>query len=169
MSRKGVTPVIATVLLITISIAATSTAYTFIMNAQQSAKDSYEERFSQKEIERRTDLNIEHIYEESSSGNAILVIRNTGSLTQRVEEDGTKYWALYADGEPIGPSDSGTTWDYVDSSLGGNVNLNPQATMAINSNVEFPSGPSGEKEFRIVGRYGSQDSIICAPGSSNSC
>jgi FlaG/FlaF family flagellin (archaellin) len=33
MNRKGVTPVIAVVLLMTISVAATGAAYTFIINA----------------------------------------------------------------------------------------------------------------------------------------
>ena len=167
-NSKGVTPVIATVLLITISVAATGTAYTFIMNAQQSAKDSYEDRFSQREIERRTDLNIEHIYEESSTGNALLVVRNTGSLTQQIETpESGKFWTLIVDGRPV--NGDGTSWNYVDNSKDSldEVNLNPQATISINSTVEFPN--TGEKTFKISGKYGSEDSIICGPAPSGSC
>lgn len=168
MTSKGITPVIATVMLITISIAATGTAYTFIMNAQETAKDSYEDRFTQREIERKTDINLEHIYEDSN-GDAILIIRNTGSLTQIVEEDDTKFWTLYVDGEPVGPSDSGTAWTYVQSSYNSdsNVELNPQATMAINSTTSFPV--STQVEYKIVGKYGSQDTMFCGPSSTGTC
>ena len=165
MSSKGVTPVIAVVLLITISIAATGTAYTFIINAQQGAQESYEERFNQRQIEQRTDLNIEHVY-NNSDGDALMIVRNTGSLSQIIEED-DKFWTVYADGSPIGTD--GKNWEYVQNTYNSqsDVRLNPQDTIPINTTTPFPN--SGEKRFRIVGRYGSEDTMICSANPQGTC
>lgn len=166
MSSKGVTPVIAVVLLITISVAATGTAYTFIINAQESAQESYEERFTQRQIEQRTDLGIEHIY-NNSQGDALMIVRNTGTLTQIVEEDGQKFWTIYVDGTPVGGD--GKAWTYVQSSYNtaNKVNLSPQDTMPINTTEPFPT--SEDKRYKIVGRYGSEDSVNCVPNPQGTC
>lgn len=168
MSSKGVTPVIAVVLLITISVAATGTAYTFIINAQESAQESYEERFTQRQIEQRTDLGIEHVY-NNSDGDALMVIRNTGSLTQKIEEGDQKFLTVYDNGDPVGGD--GTGWTYVESSLNdpsvSEVNVSSQDTIPINTTVAFPS--SGEKRFKVVGRYGSEDTVVCVANSQGIC
>lgn len=161
MNRKGVTPVIAVVLLMTISVAATGAAYTFIMNTQENVADSFSDRWSQREIRQKTDLNIEHIY-KGSNGYAILVVRNTGTLDQIIRENvggsTVNYWNLYVGGPPA------SSWSYIGTPQD---RLSPSDTITINSTEVFPT--SGQKEFKLVGKYGSQDSYICYSTGSDSC
>jgi FlaG/FlaF family flagellin (archaellin) len=168
MNSKGVTPVIATVLLITISVAATGAAYTYIINAQDAAANDFQERLTDQQIRESSDLGIEHIY-SSGGGFAFLVVRNTGTVDQIVQgENDQKYWTLYVDGVPVGTTgSSGTGWEYLGTTPTGSYNLEPSKTLSINSTEPFPS--SGEKAFKIVGRYGSTDTYICFGGASNSC
>ena len=164
MNRKGVTPVIAVVLLMAISVAATGAAYTFITNAQENVADGFEEKWGQQQLEQKSDLNIEHIY-KSSNNYAFLVIRNTGSVPQLIQGkqsgETIKYWNLYIDGPPA------SNWDYISSPGSNPVTLSATDTITINSTMKFPSG--GQKEFRLVGRYGSEDSYICYSTGSSDC
>lgn len=165
MNRKGVTPVIAVVLLMAISVAATGTAYTFITNAQHNVAEGFEEKWGQQQLDQKSDLNIEHIY-KSSNNYAFLVIRNTGSVPQLIQgEDSNgntvKYWNLFIDGPPA------TDWSYTGSTPSSPVTLSATDTITINSTKPFPS--SGQKEFKLIGRYGSEDSYICYSTGSSSC
>lgn len=166
MSSKGITPVIAVVLLITISIAATSAAYEFIMSAQQDAKDNFEQKFSQQELEENTELDIENVYRSGSY--AIISVRNTGTIEHVIETkeengDSTKYWVLYMNNNPVGPdSEGGTAWEYINGNRPSGpdkpVVLNPGSTININTTMHFTSG---QNSFRLIGRYGSRDTYIC--------
>ncbi len=166
MSRKGVTPTIAAILLITISVAAAGAAYTFIINAQQETAKGFEEKLRQEELKDKSDLNIEHMYQSPSTGNAVMMVRNTGSITLQVEEDDDKYWTMYADGSPIGSG--GTGWEY---QAGPEVDfeLSPSDIVTLNTTVPYP--PSGDSVvFKLVGQYGTTDTYDCYnTGSGSAC
>lgn len=167
MKSKGVTPVIAVVLLMTIAVAATSTAYQIINNAQSDVQSSFEDSFSQEELQRQSELNIEAIY-EGSDGNAYMTVRNTGSVKQLVQgSEGQKYWTVKVDNAPIGGDNSGTDWDYV-GDRSGQVILSSSSTININTGEVFPS-ENEEKKFELIGRYGSSDTYFCENTGSSSC
>lgn len=165
MKNKGVTPVVAIVLLMAMAVAATTTAYQVMNNAQSDVQDSFEDSLSAEERERRTDLNIEVIY-QGDNGNAFMTVRNTGSEKQIIQEDdGQKYWTLLVDGAPA--DGTGTSWGYI-GSQSGEVTLSPGSTINIDSNVDFPDPDEG-KQFELVGRYESSDTYFCENTGSGSC
>lgn len=169
MKRKGLTPVIATVLLITITVAATVSAFTFMNNIQEQFKESSEDRMNQEQKEARSDINMEYVY-NSSDGYIILNVRNTGSISIEVEENNRKVWNLFAEGRPVGGG--GTGWIYMDANKRGpgveEVLINPQETIAINTTVKYPSQGS-DKLIKISGPYSTSDSHVCYNSGSPSC
>ena len=129
MKNKGLTPVIAVVLLMTIAVAATSTAYQFIINAQETAQQGFEEQFSQQQLESRSDLNIQTIY-QGPGNDAFMSIRNTGSVKQVIEsESGKKYWNLYVNGTPAGSD--GTSWSYISGRPAASGELTGTCTVTV--------------------------------------
>lgn len=166
---KGVTPVIATVLLITISIAATASAYTFITNAQQQFVEGTESDLRQQELRQKSGLNIEYVY--NSTGNfTFLTVRNTGSITLPVEKSGGKLWSLYANGRPVS-SDAGSNgkgWKYIQDNVNAPVLLDPENTLTINSTVTYPAR-GNDKAFKLVGPYRTSDSHVCFNSGRASC
>lgn len=162
MSSKGVTPVIATVLLIGISVGATFTAYTFLMDASDRTQEGYEERIEQENLEDETAIDIERVY-NSSGGYAFLLIRNLGSRPVTLVNDaGDRYLSVFVDGEPVGstPQD----WSFVGSSQD---KVGRDSTVTINTTVLFPS--SGVKQFRASVRYGASSVHRCAASEGSPC
>lgn len=165
MKSKGVTPVVATVLLMAIAVAATTTAYQFIINTQNEVQEATEAQLSQEELQRKSNLNIEAIY-EGNNGNAFMTVRNTGSVRQTIqEENGQKLWYLYVDDRPVGGD--GTDWSYV-GSQSGRVVLSPDSTINIDTHTEFPQSGE-EKKFELIGRYESSDTNFCENTGDGSC
>lgn len=163
MKSKGVTPVVAVVLLMGIAVAATTTAYQVIQNTQSEIQSGFEDELTQDQLERQTNLNIEAIY-EGDNGNAFMTIRNTGEVPNKIQEDGQKYWHLYVDNRPAGGT--GTAWDYVGQ--GSQLQLSPGSTINIDTNVGFPASGE-EKKFEVIGRYDSSDTYFCENTGSGSC
>ncbi len=163
LPRKGITPVIATVLLMTISIAAAASAYQFITTAQEQTAENIQGQLEDEELQERSDFNIEYAY-EGSNGNVIMSIRNTGSISLELEEDGSKVWSLYVDGAPQGQNGKGWTYH--------NPNppdiLDPSEVVSIDTNEPFPS-QGNEKSFRLTGQHGIRDSHVCYNSGENSC
>ncbi|MFB6148009.1 MAG: hypothetical protein ABEJ66_03925, partial [Candidatus Nanohaloarchaea archaeon] len=114
-SSKGITPVVATVLLITISIAATASAYTFITNTQKEFTENMRQDLRQQERQSRADLNIEYVY-NSSHNFTFMAIRNSGSISLPINTSGMKQLSLYAEGKPVSSNvgDGGKGWKYVE-------------------------------------------------------
>ena len=169
MNRKGVTPVVATVLLMTITIAATASAFTFMTQVQDDFKESSEERVNEGQREAQSDINIEYAY-NSSDGYIMLSVRNTGSISLAVEEDNQKLWNLFVEGRPVGGD--GTGWVYMDSSKRGpgveSVVLDPQQTLSINTTAKYPSQGS-DKLIKLNAPYESSDSHVCYNSGGASC
>lgn len=162
MNSKGITPVIATVLLMTITVAATASAYTFMTGIQDDFMDSTEDRLNNQEREAKSDINIETAY-NSSDGYLILSVRNTGSLTLNVEDsDGNKAWDLFIDGRPV---DDGTGWEYRGNSK---TSLAPQETIGINTTAKFPPSDS-DALISLAGPNSASDDKVCYNSGSTSC
>lgn len=162
-SRKGVTPIVATVLLITISIAATASAYTFIRGAQQDTIQGFNSELSKEQRQRQSNINAEYVY-NSSDGYTIMNLRNTGSISIPITKDsGDRLFSLYADGRPVGSQGKG--WTYIGSSI--DV-LDPSELLTLNTTLEYPS--QGDSiSLKIVGPYKVTDSHVCYNSGSESC
>lgn len=161
MSSKGVTPVVATVLLIGISVGATFTAWTFVLDAKGEAQDNYEERVNRERLEEQTAIDIERVY-RSGNDYAFLIVRNIGSRPITLQEDGTRYLSMFVDGQPVGntPED----WEYVGSSQD---KIDSGATITLNSTEKFPT--TGSKEFKISARYGASSVQRCLASEGSPC
>lgn len=158
MNNKGITPVVATVLLMTITVAATASAFTFMTGIQNDFMQNTEDRISDREREAQSDINIETAY-NSTDGYIIANVRNTGEITLIIENDqGNRVWNLYVDGVP-------TEWEYLDPS-NPKTSIPPQDTVNINTTAKFPAD---ETSIKIAGTDGVSDTIICYNSGSPSC
>lgn len=167
ISRKGVTPIVATVLLITISIAAAASAYTFIRNAQQETIEGFESDLNKEQRERKSDINAEYIY-NGTNGHIIMNIRNTGSISIPVRDDnGVKQFSLYVNGAPHETSNQGRGWNFVPEGSSIDV-LDPSEILTLNTTVPFPER-SESTSLKLVGPYEVSDSHVCYNSGSPSC
>jgi len=162
MKSKGITPVIASVLLMTITVAATASAYTFMTGIQEDFMENTENQLEDQERNSQSDINIETAY-NSTDGYIILSVRNTGALTLEVEDSsGNKLWNLFVEGRPV---DGGTGWTHRGSVT---ESIAPQATIGINTTTKFP-GPGKDKLMKLTGSNGVSDSKVCYNAGSASC
>lgn len=159
MSRKGITPVVATMLLLLIAVAAVGSASVFLQDTLTDVQDGLEDQVEHEERVDSTDIRIEFAYNEEDY---ILVdVVNSGTTTLEIEEDGNKLWNLYMDSRP-------ETWEYVDDAQGGDELLNPEDTITLNTTEEFP--PEGEsKEISLNAPYDTSDSYVCFNEGGNNC
>lgn len=166
MSSKGITPVIATVLLILISVAATVSAFTFLTSIQEQAQRSWEQRFSDQELESKSGIGIEFMYNESTW--LMMSVRNTGSITIPVkDENGERLWDMYIDGRPLdgGPKSWSLTGSKTDPKQ---VLLDSQETITINTTSKFPADGT-DKSVEIAAPYSNSASDICYNSGAGRC
>jgi len=161
--RKGITPVVATVLLISIGIAAVGSAGIFLQNLGDTLRENAEDRLAGNNKIENSDITIEYAFENSDS-DITMDVRNTGSTTLEVKEDGDRLWNIYIDGEPQ------NAWEFTNSSLSSdqNVDLSPQEQIRIDTNAAYPSA-GNSKRVQVSGVYETQSSIICSYSSDGSC
>lgn len=165
MSSKGITPVIATVLLILVSIAATGAAFTFLIDIQEQTQENYENKFDDQELETKSSIGIEFMYNKSH--NLYLSVRNTGSITIPVKENKEHLWDLYIDGTPLnGDSKSwNLTGDKKDAET---VTIDAQETVTINTTVMFPA-EGEDTAVEIAGPYSISASSVCYNSGAGTC
>ena len=90
VSRKGITPVIAIVLLLMMTVAAAGLAYEFIMNMSEKQTAAIDEQVGAQSDKMRTELRILQIQENGADLN--FLIKNTGSLVvSRINHSNTDY------------------------------------------------------------------------------
>jgi len=160
MSRKGVTPVIATVLLITISVAATASAYTFINTIQSDIQSHFEEDLTEEQRQQQSSFNIEYVYENDDY--IFLSLRNTGTL-ELVMKDGDDYRLdLYTEQRPISTDE----WSFVSEE--DQVSLRSEQTTTINTSEAFPD--EGDSVFlELYGPFQTSSTYVCHNSGSSSC
>lgn len=150
MSRKGVTPLVGTALLILIAVSAVTSAAVFIRDTTQQVSDNVNQRINEDEMRDNSGIDIEYAY-KNSNGNLSLVVRNTGRYTLTVEEGDQKIWNLYSDGRPA-------SFTYVGGPTDEKL-IDPDTTLTLETDVEFPSGDF--VTLSLEGGFGTSSSIIC--------
>jgi archaellum component FlaF (FlaF/FlaG flagellin family) len=163
--RKGLTPVLATVLLMTISVGATASAYVFLTDVQEQAQESAKERLSEQRQEARTSINMEFVY-NGTDGHTIFNLRNTGETTLVIQDENRKRLNVFVDGRPVGTG--GRAWEYAADSVSPPVRLNPSQSRAINSTARFPS-PQESQLLQVTGPSETRDAHTCYNSGANSC
>lgn len=154
MTRKGVTPLVGTALLILIAVSAVTSAAVFIRDTTQQVSENVNERISNDEMRDNSGIDIEYAY-NNTAGNISLVVRNTGRYTLTVEEDEQKIWNLYGDGRPVGFTyPGGPETDKL---------INPDTTLTLETNIEFPSNEL--VTISLEGGFGTSSSVICDESS----
>ncbi len=162
--RKGITPIISTVLLLAISVFATLTAYGVINETQDQAAGSIETQLQEQEMEQRSEFTFQQVF-EGSDGHTLIDVRNTGGVSLALKKDGSKTYSMYVDGQPI--DGDGKTYKLMDQTSD-DVVLDPQETQRINTTEPFPQ--QGEStHFRMVGPYNTRDTHVCANTGSDWC
>lgn len=152
---KGVSPVVAEVLLMGIAVSAAVSAGVFLQGTISDIQDGAEDQISQEDREESTSIGVDFGY-NGTNGYLLMDVRNTGSYTIAVEEEDQKNWNMYIDNIPV-------EWNYTDGSDYLNqreVPLDPSSTITLNTTQKFPvTGES--KEVEISGPYNLRTSFIC--------
>ncbi|MFB6144715.1 MAG: hypothetical protein ABEJ98_05380 [Candidatus Nanohaloarchaea archaeon] len=165
MSSKGITPVIATVLLILVSVAATVSAFTFLTSIQQQARHSWEQKFNEQQLASKSEIGIEFMYNKSTY--FVMSVRNTGSITVPVKEKGNRLWDLYINGRPV--NGDASSWSLTGSKKSDRqVLLDPQETIVVNTTAKFPA-EGKSKSVKIAGPYEISASAVCYNSGGSSC
>jgi len=152
MNSKGVTPIVATMLLMVIAVGAVASASVFLEGTLQDVQDGLEDQLQREDRIESSDITVETVY-QGNSGFILADVRNSGSVTLEIEENSNKLWNLYIDGRP-------QQWTYVDTSKGGDESLNPNGVVSINTTTAFPA-PDSSKEVRFNAPYETSDSYVC--------
>ncbi|MFB6182644.1 MAG: archaellin/type IV pilin N-terminal domain-containing protein, partial [Candidatus Nanohaloarchaea archaeon] len=136
MSKKGITPVIATVLLIGISIAAIGTAATFLTDLIGDVKKGVKDKLSAREKREASEITIIYGY-ESNNGNIAIDVTNEGSISLKViNKNNKKLWNIYANGQPV-------NW-HIKNNPSPPVIIDPRQTIRIIVETSFPSSSNSK-------------------------
>ena len=157
---KGITPVVATVLLMLIAVAAVGSASVFLEGTITDLQDGLEDEMEEEEMIEASDIRVDRAY-NGTGGYLLADVSNSGSVTLTIEDSGDKLWNLYINGAPV-------DWTYVNSSMGGNVTINPNDVVSFNTTRAYPSSGSSV-EFSFNAPYDSSDRYICFNEGSNFC
>ena len=148
--KKGVTAVVATVLLLMMTVAAAGLAYVWITEMQKNIQIGTETQYNNQQIQAEAKLSIDSAW--NTSGNISLVLRNTGSYTFN---DPTKF-SVYYEGRPVEKNNVGFSTGALGS--GG--------TNTVYINRSFAT-PDSSKTIRIVTDVGTDVIYRCAVPSSS--
>jgi len=177
MMRKGITPVIAVVLLLLITVGAVASAWGLYQNiiSDQSQVD----QLNSRQQAQQTDINIESAYKASGNDTISITYRNVGERTVDLTNETTM---LYQPGDEQEPLQRGTLfsiypeWDsgLADTCLQGAEadQFDPEDERTCHTGVKFPNAT---QEIRIVMDYRQIDSesysYLCDPqtGSTSTC
>lgn len=166
MSKKGITPVLATSMLILIAISAISASAVFLRDTTGDITDAVDEDISKDERAQGSSISVERGF--NASGFIALRVRNTGEYVVTVEDedsggDDNFRWTMYVDGRP-------EDFRYLDGSDPPMRTIVSGEVVEINTTEPYPSSSSDWKRIEINGQYGVESSIICSSsGGSQSC
>lgn len=157
MSSKGVSPVVATALLIGIAVSTALTASVFMQGTLKDVKGNFQDDIKDRSLNDKSEMSIDYGY--SRDGDLFLDLRNDGSIALPIKnEQGDKVLSVYVDGRPkenwVVPSGKETV------AKGGKV--------TINTTASFPAQGNYTK-VEITGAHGTESTIICYNDGSPSC
>lgn len=168
---KGITPVISTILLLTIAVSAAATAWQFQENISDQFRDTANTRLEQEEVREKTDINIEFMYNSSEGNYTLMSLANTGSLALDVENNDEKKVRIFVDDGPITDENGDgnpRSWNYVNKDDPGDVVLDGGDAILINTTESFPA-LNGRKNFEVTAPFDNSDTKICVNTGGSSC
>jgi hypothetical protein len=156
-ARKGVTPVVATALLLSIAVGSVITAGIFMDDTLQDLKEAFG-----NEVEEETanpDINVLSAKRDVDD-NIVVVLRNSGGPVDLSEGDG-----LVIISSNTGSLDEGSDWEYIS---GGGI-VSSGGTVEINiSNPEFPDPGDEPVQITINGPREVSAGFVCY-GDDDEC
>jgi flagellin-like protein len=155
MGSKGVSPVVATVLLMGIAIAAVSSAAVFLQGTMDDLQDNVEGWLGQQDKEQASSIAIDYA-NNGTDGYLLVDLRNDGSRTITLERDNSPLVNMYMDGVP-------EDWDYISGSgyqSQDTVRINPTEVVTLNTTVVFPAD-GDSVGIEIAGPYSMSASYLC--------
>lgn len=162
MKSKGLSSVVGAVLLIMISVGAAASAWTFVDTITSSTQQNVEQRIEERNDETKSELSSEIAY-ESSDGFIIYTIRNTGSSTLLVRDNGEKRLNLYVRGKPVNGDPK--SWKFYNNPKD---SLQPQESVTLNTTHQFP--PQGDDYvLEVTGPYSTSTTYVCYNSGTASC
>jgi FlaG/FlaF family flagellin (archaellin) len=137
MASKGVSPVVAEVLLLAIAITSVSSAAVFLNDTFDGLQDGINSWLGGVEEEESSEISVDQAYNES--GYLVVDVRNDGDISLKVEEDDVKLWTMFA--EENGNGEKPVEWEYFSGSSyrsQSDVLLGVNSDISINTTLEFP-------------------------------
>ena len=154
---KGVTPVVATVLLIFIAVAAVGSAAVFLEGAVGGVQEGAESQLEREERIDNSDLRIQNGF-NNTDGDLNVVVRNSDSVTLPINEDGDTLFSVFVNNRP------NNAWTVT----GGEDEIDPNQIVTIDLNEPYPAVDSS-KSVRINAPYETSDSYVCYNTGDRQC
>ena len=150
MMRKGITPIIAVVLLLMMTVAAAGLAYQFVINAQTGVQAGLEQEIAGTQAQSQAKLTIDTVY--NTTTDVVISLRNSGSYTFNTGD-----LSVYIDGRPF------TTAVFAPAGT-----FSPKSTITVTVAGQWPAvGVS--KAIRIIPAVGNPVSYTCTNTGKNFC
>lgn len=149
MNSKGVSPIVAEVLLLGIAIASVSSAAVFLGDLFDGVKEDVDNSIDRENEIERSEIDISKAYNES--GYLAFDVRNDGSIALQVEDEDEKLWTMYIEENNNG--ERPLNWSYFSNSPykdQSNVLLGVSSDISINTTLRFPD-PGNRTRIEIQG------------------
>ena len=157
ISRKGITPVIAIVLLLMVTVGAVGVVYTQF----QSLVGDPTEQIDSQQRNQNTDMNIvrgkSNNTSSPQSGQLILELQNTGSVTRN-----TTSFRVTTDDASLVPGDNGK----LSSNPENSTLLDPDETMDFYTGIDFPGPTDGVLVTLNLKGSSKEYTLDCRPQTS---
>ena len=157
ISRKGITPVIAIVLLLMVTVGAVGVVYTQF----QSLVGDPTEQIDSQQRNQNTDMNIvrgkSNNTSSPQSGQLILELQNTGSVTRN-----TTSFRVTTDDASLVPGDNGN----LSSNPENSTLLDPDETMDFYTGIDFPGPTDGVLVTLNLKGSSKEYTLDCRPQTS---
>ena len=146
MKRKGITPIIAIVLLLMMTVAAFGMTFVWVQKTQGEIQDGVSDEVTNMMGKNAAQFSIESVYNDSTGGLIAVIIRNSGTYSF---SDGSQF-KIYVDGLPtthdnpagsLAPGASQTyittkSWDDIGGTNTHEIKVvSPQSTLATTTCV----------------------------------
>ena len=154
---KGVTPVVATVLLVFIAVAAVGSAAVFLEGAVGGVQEGAESQLEREERIDNSDLRIQNGF-NNTDGDLNVVVRNSDSVTLPINEDGDTLFSVFVNNRP------NNAWTVT----GGEDEIDPNQIVTLDLNEPYPAVDSS-KSIRIAAPYETSDSYVCYNTGDRQC
>lgn len=157
--RKGITPVIAIVLLLMVTVGAVGVVYTQFQSLVGDPTEQIDERQRNQDTEISIIRGMSNNTSSPQSGMVVLEVQNTGAVTRNTSEA----FRLTTDRPGVVPGNYGNaSTDHANSTL-----IDPDETIKFYTGVQFPQ-PTNEITFTIDLRGSDKSwSYVCRPETSD--